>query len=897
MLHALYLVIIYPLYQIVEFSYELFNSVFGNTGVAVIGVSLAITLLCLPLYAVAEKWQQLERDTQANLKKGIQRIKTTFSGDEQYMMLTTFYKENHYHPMMALRSSFGLLIQIPFFIAAYNFLSNNPALIGKSFLFIKDMGNPDKMFTVAGFAINVLPIAMTIINIAAGAIYTKGFSLKEKVQIYGMALVFLVILYNSPSGLVLYWTMNNVFSLIKNIFYKLKNPLKVFHILCCSLLTLCIIYLFIKKFDRIAIFIILDILLILLPFAIKCFVPFFVKLFEPYSQNQKQSFALFFMSILSLAILCGIVIPSLLMTSSTAEFCYIDSYSNPIYFLFNSFMQALGLFAFWPICLYFLFGKKTKVVFAVGAFTFLILGLINNFAFQGNYGTILPEIEFTEHKSFFPSKKEFILNVLAMLVAISFIFILLKNQLKKTVSALSSVTLIVMISLSIVNIIQIQIFFSKYERPSAQLSQTDKCINLSKTKKNVLVIMMDRSTGYIIKPVFDAKPELYSQFKGFTLYPNTVSFGSWTIQGADCLYGGYEYIPWEMNHRRELTMVEKHNEAISLQARIFAENGYKVTVLDPPYPNYDVPPIFKAYENIPNTCAYETIGKYSRLWYEENGITPAPIRSNLIKRNHIWFSILKISPMILRPIVHYHDFWMPKDSGNQQSISDFIDNYAVLNYLPELTNLENNENCFVIMDNEIAHTQVFTQYPDYTPSLTVTNTGNGFWNSKKEFHVNMAGYTLLGKYMDYLRQNNVYDNTRIIIVADHGASTRCKDIFDESIGPRMFEYFNPVLMVKDFDDNSDFSFDDTFMTHADVPAFAFDAVINNPVNPFTGKAIKKLSQDEKNERCVISFSGANAVNTSVNNGFRIKDSDWYTVHDSIFKSANWKHKMPEYKAH
>ena len=129
MLHALYLIIIYPLYQIVEFSYEVFNSVFGNTGISVIGVSVAITLLCLPLYAVAEKWQQIERDTQAKLKSGIERIKTTFKGDEQYMMLTTFYKENHYHPMMALRSSFGLLIQIPFFIAAYNFLSNNAALI------------------------------------------------------------------------------------------------------------------------------------------------------------------------------------------------------------------------------------------------------------------------------------------------------------------------------------------------------------------------------------------------------------------------------------------------------------------------------------------------------------------------------------------------------------------------------------------------------------------------------------------------------------------------------------------------------------------------------------------------------------------------------------------------
>ncbi len=63
---------------------------------------------------------------------------------------------------------------------------------------------------------------MTLINCIAGAVYTRGFAFKEKAQLYGMALLFLVLLYNSPAGLVLYWTLNNVFSLLKNIYYKIK---------------------------------------------------------------------------------------------------------------------------------------------------------------------------------------------------------------------------------------------------------------------------------------------------------------------------------------------------------------------------------------------------------------------------------------------------------------------------------------------------------------------------------------------------------------------------------------------------------------------------------------------------------------------------------------------------
>ena len=93
----LYTIILYPLVQIIEISYFLFNKLFSNTGIAIIGVSLTVTLLCLPLYIVAEGWQQVERNTQAKLKPGIDRIKSAFKGDEQYMILSTFYKQNHYH--------------------------------------------------------------------------------------------------------------------------------------------------------------------------------------------------------------------------------------------------------------------------------------------------------------------------------------------------------------------------------------------------------------------------------------------------------------------------------------------------------------------------------------------------------------------------------------------------------------------------------------------------------------------------------------------------------------------------------------------------------------------------------------------------------------------------------
>ena len=68
---------------------------------------------------------------------------------------------------------------------------------------------------------------MTLINFISGAIYTKDATFKEKIQLSVMALIFLILLYNSPSGLVIYWILNNLFSLVKNIVMKTKNPGKI----------------------------------------------------------------------------------------------------------------------------------------------------------------------------------------------------------------------------------------------------------------------------------------------------------------------------------------------------------------------------------------------------------------------------------------------------------------------------------------------------------------------------------------------------------------------------------------------------------------------------------------------------------------------------------------------
>lgn len=233
----LYHLFIYPIELILQGFYSFFVLYFNNHGFAVIGVSLAVSIFTLPLYNIAERWQKIERDTQLAMQPKINKIKSVFKGDERYMILSTYYRQQRYHPAFALRSSISLLIQVPFFIAAYHFLSHYRFIEPLTnsnicpFLFIPDLNKHDTLFSIGSIPIHFLPIIMTLINIIAGTIYTKGFPVKEKIQLYTMAALFLVLLYNSPSGLVLYWTCNNIFSLIKHCLKKTKQPSFIFYII------------------------------------------------------------------------------------------------------------------------------------------------------------------------------------------------------------------------------------------------------------------------------------------------------------------------------------------------------------------------------------------------------------------------------------------------------------------------------------------------------------------------------------------------------------------------------------------------------------------------------------------------------------------------------------------
>lgn len=879
----LYSIIIYPITQIIEFVFVLTQKLFKETGISIIAVSAVFSILCLPLYAVAEKWQNVERNIQKRMKSIIKTIKAVFLGDERYMILSTYYRQNNYHPVYALRSSAGLLVQIPFFIAAYAYLSRSTALKGAAFLFIKDLGSPDQLL----LGINLLPILMTLVNCVSGTIYTHGLQLKDKVQLYVMALFFLVLLYNSPAGLVLYWTLNNIFSLLKNIYYKIqfKEKRKLVFLFLSVLCALMAFYVMAVHKGDIAVRQLLAFVFMFIILAIWTF-PFIKKYLSSklpvVPQIPKQTFTLFLLSFSTMWFLVGLNIPAALIVSSPEEFSFIDNYTTPLFFIKNTVLQSAGFFIFWPLCLYAVFSKEIKKAFALFGTLLCVVMLCDAFLFPGDYGLISINLLFS--KGVGHSFKTIVVNALVLCVPLAALVLLYISKRRGVIAVFFALCIFTLGGMSFVNIYKIQ---SEYKRASSYfVSQNINAQNkpmpiftLSRTGKNVVVIMLDRAISAFVPFVLEENPELKKLYSGFTYYPNTVSFNGYTAVGSPPIFGGYESTPLEINKRDKVSLIDKHNQSLLMMPRIFSENGFAVTVADPPYVNYNYKDDISIYSEYTAINAYITDSVYTNLWLLEHDLA-LPSTSDVLKRNIFYYGVFKGLPLAFRRAFYDKGNWCAPESINTLRLT--LNGYAVLDYLPKLTKIqEEDKGALFLLSNNTTHETSFLQAPEYKPQLYVTNYGTSKFQKEKAYHVNIASLKRLADWFDFLKKKGIYDNTKIIIVSDHGPEQN----FVTKIGtPFNVDQFNPLLMVKDFNSSDELKTDMTFMSNADVPTLAMKNVIDGAVNPFTGNAV---TMENKKSPLYIAMSGSIHLEGRQTTQFTLYPKEDYYVHSNIFEKSNW----------
>lgn len=842
----LFFIFIQPLVLLIECIFTIMSRLFGNYGLAIIMVSIVINLLILPLYKRSDALQEQERKKQKDMEHWVKHIRKTFKGDERFMMLSTYYRQQDYQPLNAIRGSLSLLLQIPFFIAAYHYLTT-VNLQGASFLFLKNLSEADHLWKLGDLSINVMPLLMTAINLISGFIYTKEFAFKDKLQLYVLAGVFLVILYQSPSGLVLYWTMNNLFSLCKNI-------------------------------------------------VMKCLMPVLEKYKKKPVEKAKivTSPKAFVTGALLLTVLIGLVIPASVISASPAEFISINAYRTPLIFVWLTLCVAIGVFLVWGGILYYISSPKAKTILEKGVCALALIALADYMFFGNRTGMVSPVLVFEGGLSV-----DMKIGVLSLGIAV--VLAVVVWTCFKYRRFWQSVLSILILSLLVLGIRDMrkadrelkEMDYIKSLSAQTETKEVEPILTLSKTEKNVVVFMVDRAISDYFPYIMAEKPELAEQFSGFVYYPNTVSFGQYTIYASAAIFGGYEYMPAEMNARDDMPAVEKQNEALKVLPVLFQEMDYDVTICDPPLAGYREISDLSIYEEYPEMNTYITMGAYVG---EEDRFVKRLQDSQ--ERNFFCYSLLKAAPVLAQPILYDGGNYFESAKNNTQSPA-FLESYAVLSNLPGLTDIrEDSAGGFVMINNETAHEPCLLQMPDYVPSDSVSNgayedssrfTVNGRTmrvdNSYQleHYHINMATYLQIGKWLDYLKECGVYDNTRIIIVSDHG---RTLGQFDDLLVSEELDVqgYHPILLVKDFN-AGEFSISQEFMTNGDVPLLALEGLVENPVNPFTGNSIDDTAKKEGR----LYITTAENYDQNPENTIDMTGGVWYTITgENIFDKNNWK---------
>lgn len=212
--------ILFPIIEVMKFILEAGYGIFQSYGMAIIILSIVITIATLPVSKYAVKLQKAENALQKKLVPRVREAKSVYKGEEQFLAIEKIYKEFNYHPINSIRSVAGLALQIPFLLSALLLLLSYAPLDGASFGIIGDLGKPDALISLPATIplvpsyINILPIIMVALSITESFV-SPDITAESMPKANIVAGVLFLLVYALPVAVVFYWTCNNFWSLLR----------------------------------------------------------------------------------------------------------------------------------------------------------------------------------------------------------------------------------------------------------------------------------------------------------------------------------------------------------------------------------------------------------------------------------------------------------------------------------------------------------------------------------------------------------------------------------------------------------------------------------------------------------------------------------------------------------
>ena len=191
----------------------------GNYAASIIVLTILIKSVLWPVQNKATK----EMRKMAALSPKMTEMREKHKDNPQKLNEETMklYKEYGVNPFSGC---LPMLIQIPIFFGFYAMLGTAIELRNSSFFWVVDLSQPDTITHLLGFPINILPLLMAGTMVWQMIITPKTGDAMQQRIFYFMPIIFLVFCYNYASGLALYWTTQNLFSIVQ-LYFTRNQPL------------------------------------------------------------------------------------------------------------------------------------------------------------------------------------------------------------------------------------------------------------------------------------------------------------------------------------------------------------------------------------------------------------------------------------------------------------------------------------------------------------------------------------------------------------------------------------------------------------------------------------------------------------------------------------------------
>ena len=194
----------------------------GSYGVAIVLLTACVKAVLWPLQNKANKSMR----HMSALAPKIQAIKEKYGKDDPTRMNQEVMKVYKEHGVNPVGGCLPMLIQIPIFFGLFTMLGQAAELRNASFLWVRDLSQPDTIAFLpgVGWPINILPLIMGATQFWLMQMTPKtGDTTQQRVLMF-MPLIFLFFCYNFAAALALYYTTQNLFTILQ-LWHNQRQPL------------------------------------------------------------------------------------------------------------------------------------------------------------------------------------------------------------------------------------------------------------------------------------------------------------------------------------------------------------------------------------------------------------------------------------------------------------------------------------------------------------------------------------------------------------------------------------------------------------------------------------------------------------------------------------------------